>query len=248
MASVRKYSNANALARAAADLFLDLCSSATQERGRFSVALSGGSTPAALFRLLATENYASSIDWSGVHVFWGDERNVAPEHINSNYRMANDTLLRLVPIPGQNINRILGEIHAGEAAKAYEAALRDFFGGEVPQFDLILLGMGDDGHTASLFPGSVVVGKEVAGNQLDWVAPNYVEKLGTWRITLTTCVINAAANVLFLVSGSTKAETVRSVLEGPYQPATLPAQLIKPKQGRLIWLVDEQAAAYLSAR
>ena len=113
MASVRKYSNANGLARAAAYLFLDLCSGATQERGRFSVALSGGSTPAALFRLLATENYASSIDWSGVHVFWGDERNVAPEHINSNYRMANDTLLQLVPIPGQNINRILGEIQAG---------------------------------------------------------------------------------------------------------------------------------------
>jgi 6-phosphogluconolactonase len=180
------------------------------------------------------------VDWARVHVFWGDERCVPPDHAESNYRMAREALLDQVSIiPAQNVHRMRGEIDPEEAADGYETDLRACFGVSAPpRFDLILLGMGDDGHTASLFPGA-----EAIREQARWVAAYYVEKLGAWRLTLTPVVLNAAANVIFLVVGAGKAARLREVLDGPYQPDRLPAQVVRPSDGRLLWMVDQAASS-----
>jgi 6-phosphogluconolactonase len=248
---VEAYSAAASLARGAADHFVALAGEAIARRGRFAVALAGGSTPKAMYALLATDEYADRVDWARVHVFWGDERCVPPDHPDSNYRMARETLLDHVPLPVGYVHRMRGEMAPAQAAAEYERTLRTFFsspaagregGDEEPtaRFDLILLGMGDDGHTASLFPGTAVIDE-----QTRWVVAHYVEKLSAWRVTLTPVVINAAANVTFIVSGAGKAERLRQVLAGPYQPHTLPAQIVRPDYGRLRWLVDAAAAALL---
>jgi len=245
------YPDAERLAQAVADHFVSLARQAVANNGRFAVALAGGSTPRAAYTLLAGDEFVTRMDWSHVHVFWGDERCVPPDHGDSNYRTAREALLDRVPLPSENVNRIRGELEPAQAAAEYESALRAFFSpsakdrqasGEthIARFDLILLGMGDDGHTASLFPGTAAISEHTR-----WAMANFVEKLDKWRITLTSAVINAATNVTFVVSGSGKAERLRQVLTGPYQPDTLPAQLVNPDRGRLRWLVDEAAATLL---
>jgi 6-phosphogluconolactonase len=234
------------LVQDAAKHVIRLASEAVTKSGRFVIALSGGSTPQPLYVLLASERYMRLIDWSRIHLFWGDERCVPPDDPRSNYRMVRETLLDRVPVPSGNIHRIRGEADPEVAAVAYEQELRAFFGtrGEEmpprPGFDLILLGMGEDGHTASLFPEMAALTEQVR-----WTMAGYVEGTSTWRITLTPVVINAAKNVLFMVSGTEKAERLRQVLEGPVQPEVLPAQVINPVDGQLLWLVDEEAGRFL---
>jgi len=229
------------LMRAAAEEFVNVAARAQAARGRFSVALSGGSTPAALYTLLGAADYARQVDWSRVHVFWGDERCVPPDRTQSNYRMAKETLLSKVPLPAENVHRIRGEDAPKQAAADYEALLRRFLGSE--SLDLVLLGMGDNGHTASLFPGLPGVTEPVR-----WVLAQYVEVVSMWRVTLTPVVINAAHHIQFLVAGPEKADRLREVLEGPTQLDVLPSQAIRPTHGELRWLVDAPAAARLTRR
>lgn len=234
------------LIQAAAEHVIEITSRAITENGRVAIALSGGSTPRPLYALLATETYSQRIDWSRVHIFWGDERCVPPDSPQSNYQMARETLLDAVPIPLNNVHRIHGEEDPELAAAVYEEELRTFFGMDetdrLPRlgFDLILLGMGDNGHTASLFPGSSAVTEKKR-----WVVAEYVEVISMWRITLTPVVINAAKNIIFVVSGAEKVERLHSVLEGPFQPEVLPAQIIRPARGRLLWLLDKASAGRL---
>ncbi|MCX6044309.1 MAG: 6-phosphogluconolactonase [Chloroflexi bacterium] len=250
---IQKYTDAKVLAQVAAQRFVELAKAAITTQGRFSVALSGGSTPAAMYKLLASEPYANQLDWGKIDVFWGDERCVPPDDSESNYRMAHETLLSHVPLPPANIHRIRGELAPQVGAQEYEATLREYFRAApgAGRFDLVLLGMGNDGHTLSLFPGSEAARQEMillsqpAQTQQRWVVANYVEKFSTWRITLTTQPVNAAANILFLVAGADKADALQQVLAEPPQPPLLPAQLIKPINGQLIWMVDEAAAALL---
>jgi 6-phosphogluconolactonase len=242
MAEIEIFPGRLELAQAAAEQFIGLAARAVASRGRFTVALAGGSTPRPVYSLLTTEAFAGRLDWSRVHIFWGDERCVSPDDPQSNYRMARETLLDAVGVPPGNIHRIRGEDDPRRAAAAYEQELREFFGHSAG-FDLVLLGMGADGHTASLFPGLAAV---TEGSR--WVMAQYVEAVSMWRITLTPAAINAAENVTFIVSGADKAERLREVLEGPSRPEALPAQAIKPISGRLLWLVDEAAAASLTRR
>jgi len=226
----------------AAVLFTRLANEAIASQGRFTVALSGGSTPKGVYSLLAHGNQRMQpIAWPYVHVFWGDERCVPPEHADSNYRMAYEALLSHIPIPPENIHRINAELTPLEAAYNYERELRETFSlplGGMPCFDLAFLGMGPDGHTASLFPGTSGIREE---NRL--VIAHYVEKLAGWRITLTAKVFNAAAHVAFLIAGADKAATLKAVREGPLLPEQFPAQLIQPVPGDLQWFVDEAASA-----
>jgi len=231
----------DALMEAAAEGFVGAAAAAVRARGRFAVALAGGATPRRLYALLASPPYASRVDWARVHVFWGDERCVPPDDPMSNYRMACVALLAHVPLPAENVHRIRGEDDPDAAAAAYERELREAFAGPpVARFDLVLLGMGGNGHTASLFPGGAAIHETER-----WVMADYVAEMSMWRVTLTPVVINAAAEVVFLVSGPEKAATLKRVLEGPYQPDALPAQVVAPAAGRLRWLVDTAAAAAL---
>jgi 6-phosphogluconolactonase len=239
MAEIRTSSEAASLARAAVEHFVTLAAEAIAVHGQFVVALSGGSTPRATYVLLASDEFAARVDWSRVYIFWGDERCVPPDHPDSNYRMAREALLDKIPIPTGNVHRIRGEWPPDQAAVAYQAELEVVLGAG-GRFDLILLGMGVDGHTASLFPGTAAMHE-----QTRWVVAHYVDKLSMWRITLTPVVINAAAHVTFMVSGAGKAERLREVLAGPYQPDILPAQIVRPPDGRLLWLVDAAAAIHL---
>ncbi len=242
MRQVEIYPDRDALMRAAATQFVAASQRAVESRGRFAVALSGGSTPRGLYELLAVEPLRSRVDWASVHVFWGDERAVSPDHESSNFRMAEEALLRKVPLPLQNVHRIRAELPPEQAAADYERVLRDFFLERLISacgtFDLVLLGMGNDGHTASLFPGTAAI------HERDhWAAAHYVTALEAWRITLTPPVLNAARLALFLVSGSDKAEALRQVLDGPHQPDVLPAQAIRPTSGDVTWMLDVDAAA-----
>lgn len=246
MANLRVYTDTDLLKRTAAEHVVSVCERAVNAHGYFSIALSGGSTPRVLYELLADPSFSRYIDWDRVHVFWGDERCVPPDHSDSNFRMARMALLDHVPLPLTNIHRLHGEIDPTEAAADYERTLRQFFAhrrdGAV-RLDLVLLGMGDDGHTASLFPGTAALD---INDQI--VAANYVDKLQSWRLTLTYLTINAADYVTFLIAGRSKAEPLREVLEGDYRPAELPAQGVNPASGNLLWLVDDAAAALLSRR
>ena len=213
--------------------------------GRFRIGLSGGSTPKLLFQLLASDAYRDRIDWSNVEVFFADERCVPPEHAESNYRLARETLLSKVKIPGDNIYRMRGELEPpNEAAKEYGQMLKGKFGGPTIEdgggLDVILLGMGEDGHTASLFPGTAAVNE----TKHRCVA-NYAEKSTTgksWRLTLTAPFINRSREVIVLVAGAGKAKVLAEVLEGPRDPQRLPMQLIQPSNGKLSWLIDAAAA------
>jgi len=240
MAEICIYPDIKELAYAAAERMVAASKAAIKRRGRFAVALSGGTTPAELYRLLATDDFVGRIDWEHVHVFWGDERCVPPEDPESNYRMARLAFLDQVPLPKTQIHRIAGELNPRQAAGRYEQTLRDFFDPKPAVFDLVLLGLGDDGHTASLFPGSTALHESSR-----WVVENYSERLRTWRITIAPPIINAAREVVFLVNGEGKANVLRRVLKEARQPQVLPAQLIQPASGRLFWLVDANAAAEL---
>jgi 6-phosphogluconolactonase len=225
------------LALAAAQWVVQTIQARLQVAKHFSLVLSGGSTPQALYRQLANFPYATEIDWTRLHVFWGDERCVPPNHPQSNYRMAYQALLDHVPVPREHIHRMRGEQPPEEAAKAYAQELAQFFSERQPQFDLVLLGIGADGHTASLFPHSAALKEDQR-----WVVANYAPSQASWRITLTIPALNAARQVAFLVSGADKANTLQRVLEGPYQPDELPAQFIQPA----VWMVDAAAASLLS--
>jgi len=210
------------------------------------VALSGGSTPQKMYSLLAESPYLTEIDWSRTIFFWGDERCFPLDHPGSNYHMADQALFSRVPVPKQNICPIQGELGKDRAAEEYEDRLKAFFeGASLPRLDLVLLGLGEDGHTASLFPGSSAVLERrrwVVGVEHQTPPPPLVD-----RVTFTPPALNAAVNVIFLVSGAAKAERVVQVLRGPRQPETLPAQAICPEPGRLLWLLDHPAAAGLAA-
>lgn len=242
---VKVFPNAAALFRAAADEFTKLATDAVRENGRFTVALSGGSTPRSLFSLLATD-YHSVIPWKQVLFFWSDERHVPPDSPESNYKMANDAMLSKVPVPSENVFRIPTEDpDANNAAQAYEEVLKKVFQlapGAFPKFDLIMLGLGPDGHTASLFPGSAGLAET---HKL--VIANWIEKFNTYRITFTFPVLNNSKCVMFLVSGADKAPMLRDVLEGHPKPP-YPSQLVNPSNGRLLWMVDKAAAADLSLK
>ena len=239
MTDIRVLPDGDALASMAANTILELSQKAIQETGRFTIALSGGSTPKTLCELLAAQ-YSQQIDWNHTFVFWGDERCVPPDDADSNYKMAQDALLDHVPLPASNIYRIKGEIPPEDTASQYQETLHKFFHDQLPNLDLILLGMGDDGHTASLFPGTSAVNEHTR-----WVVPNYVAAKQTWRITLTLPVVNNAANVMFLVSGSSKAQRLKQVLQGSYEKDQLPSQLIMPIKGNLIWGIDQAASSLL---
>jgi 6-phosphogluconolactonase len=236
--SVHFYSSSEELSAAAAREFATRAEEAIEERGRFAVVLAGGSTPETMYGILARD-YIDRIDWRKVYIFFGDERSVPPHHGDSNLKMASEVLLDHVPVG--NVHRIRGELPPDEAAEAYEEELRTSFRTEdVPRFDLILLGLGSDGHTASLFPWTPAL--EV---QDRWVVANPVPRLDTTRITLTVPVINAARAVIFLVEGEDKAEAVREVLEGDADPRAYPAKLIQTPGGPE-WMLDRSAASLLS--
>ncbi len=225
------------LARAAAELFVLRSNEAVAQRGLFTVALSGGSTPKRLYELLAdpVESFRNRIPWSSIHFFWSDERHVPPNHPDSNYRMANEAMLAHVPVGKDHVHRVPSENPNGaEDAAEYEQTLINTTGQALPELDLILLGTGADGHTASIFPGS-----DVLHETKRLVAATWVEKLQTHRITMTLPLLNNGASVVFLVSGLEKAKIVKEVLEGPEK---YPAQAIKPMHGELLWMLDEEAA------
>lgn len=230
-----------ALAHEAAQRFAHQALDAVESRGRFSVALSGGSTPGALYRLLAEEPYRGQIPWEQVYLFWGDERCVPPDGPGSNYHLADEALISRVPIPSENVQRVRGELEPQSAARAYAKALYDFFCGPRARFDLVLLGLGNDGHTASLFPGSAALQET---ERLAISVEAHYQDRPAHRVTLTLPAINTARQVTFLVNGSAKAGIVQAVLEGP--AGRLPAQQIRPTAGALTWLLDAAAAAQLT--
>lgn len=279
---VRVVDDAVELTRAAA---AEVAAALALHRGAFpSIALAGGSTPRALYRLLAdpAAPFRARIDWQAVRFFWGDERHVPPDHPDSNFRMAREAMLDHVQVPAAHVHRIAGEEpDAARAARLYERELIEVFGlrrdrgngkdaagddaaagdataaggaevaGDVarewPRFDLVLLGLGEEGHTASLFPGSPLLAEDARArpSAQPLAAAVWVEKLHTWRITLTPPVLDHAATVIFLVSGAAKAAALAAVLEGEWQPEIYPAQVVAPVDGRLLWLVDRAAAAQL---
>ncbi len=237
MNDIHVFDGADALYAAAADLFVQQASAAT---GDFTVALPGGSTPLPLFRLLATGDYASRVDWNRVHIFFGDERAVPKTHADSNYGQAQTVLLSHVPISLEHVHRIHGEEGAHEAAIRYGQHLQSFFDGGPPAFDLHILGMGTDGHTASLFPGATAALHEQKHRAVPTAHGNHPYE----RITMTPWAINAAKQILILVSGRKKADMLHRVLNGPHQPELYPIQAIRPQTGPT-WYIDQAAAARL---
>ena len=232
---IKVVTDLNALVEEAADRIASAARGAIGDHDSFSLALSGGSTPEPVYRRLTEEPYRSAIEWGKVRIYFGDERCVPPESDQSNYHMARGAILSRVPIPPQNLFRMRGEIDPNEAAIEYGKMLKEQFGDG--GLDLVLLGMGDDGHTASLFPGT-----EALNETKHRCVANFVPKLNAWRITMTAPFINKADAVMFLVSGAAKAQRVAEVLEGPRDPQRLPSQLIHPVNGRLVWLLDSGAA------
>jgi 6-phosphogluconolactonase len=229
------------VAQAAAERFVDYSIASIHEHGSFAVALAGGSTPRRAYELLGTDEFKDRVDWLRVHLFFGDERMVPPDSPESNYRMVNDALISRVRLPPENVHRINGETAPQASAESYDAELKRFFGAtDWPRFDLVFLGMGDDGHTASLFPGTDAL-KENA----KWVIVTTHPRSGQARITLTLPVINHAARVIFLVTGEKKAAPLARVLHGDAANDEMPAQKIRPVNGILEWLVDRSAASEL---
>jgi 6-phosphogluconolactonase len=245
-AEIRILTTPQELFEAAAEEVLRAAQDAVAQRGRFTIALSGGSTPKSLFNLLAT-NARNVFPWDLTFFFWGDERHVPPTDPDSNYRMAEEAMLSKIPVPAGNVFRVPAENpDAAAAAEAYEQTLQKFFQlkpGQVPVFDLILLGMGPDGHTTSLFPGTAGLHEK---SKL--VIANWVDKLKASRLTLTLPVLNAARCVVFLVSGTDKAPVLRAVLEEDVPGEQYPSKLVRPSNGKLVWLVDRAAASALSSK
>jgi 6-phosphogluconolactonase len=236
-----------ATARAAAQLFLDSAVKAAESRGLARIAISGGTTPKTMFGLLAdpAEPFLKRVPWDKLDLYWVDERCVPPDNAESNYRMTKEALLSKVPLAAERVYRMEGELEPEVAAARYESTIRNTFkleGAETPTFDLVLLGMGDDGHTASLFPHT-----EALNEMSHIVVPNHVPQKDTWRITLTWPVITQGREVAFLIEGAAKTQVLHDVFLGPYQPETYPSQLIRPASGKLTLLLDAAAAAKLPA-
>lgn len=235
----------NELNIAAAGKIVHVCKESIRANGRCSIALAGGSTPKPLYKLLSVRPFVEQIDWSRLHFFWSDERFVPPDHPDSNYQMAFQTLLSKVAIPDANVHRVETEQPNVEtAALQYESAIRSFFNTEddaVPKFDLILLGLGEDGHTASLFPSSPAITESK-----NLVFGMYVENIQGSRVTFTAPLINGARSVLFFVSGTSKARILKVILEGPSRKELYPAQLVRPVDGTIYWFVDRNAAKELT--
>jgi 6-phosphogluconolactonase len=231
-AGLRAFPDARAASRAAAESLLALALSSEEEGRTLSVALTGGSGPVELFRLLASPEMAARVPWRAVHLFWGDERCVPPGHPRSNYRLAHRLLLSRVPLPPANVHRIRGELPPAAAAERYRAELRDHFGGP-PRFDLVHLGMGPDGHVCSLFPFDPLLFERHSTVGVALKLPE-----GEWRVSLTYPVLNAARRIEFLVFGEAKRERVRQVLRGARDPVRIPAQAVRPRGGEVVWWVD----------
>jgi len=238
---IRVYNDLEDLSQAAAELFTLQSRQASLICGRFSVALSGGETPHRMYEILASPPYRERIHWNEVHIFWSDERYVPEDDPRSNARMAREVLLNHVPIPSDHIHPMRCNLSPQQAAIQYEQELKEFFSDQNPNFHLILLGLGTNGHTASLFPHTPVLNEKVK-----WVSEVYVKEQEMHRITLTAPYINQASQVVFLVSGADKAQVLENVLEGPYQPRELPAQLIRPDGKHPLWLVDKAASHKLT--
>ncbi len=239
-AQVRVFEDIGSLSRAAMELTVSLSQKAVAAAGRSTIALSGGSTPKKLYTLLASAPGRDAVQWSQVHLFWADERCVTKDDSESNFKLAYDSFLSSVPIPAENIHRIRGELGPSRAARAYEDDMRRFFGGaSIPSFDIILLGVGQEGHTASLFPGSSAL-RETTRLAL----PVYLKRSRRDRVTLSLPVLNHAASVLFLASGSAKAEAVAAILEGG-NAHHYPAGLVQPPHGQVTWFLDREAAGKL---
>jgi len=239
MNSIKVFRDTSSLYQSAADRFVTLARKSIKSHKQFTVALSGGSTPQRLYHLLTTKDYSVNLNWKQIHLFFGDERYVPKDHSESNYRMVRKTLLDSISIPEKNIHRIRCELKPEQAAENYELQLLS----SLDRLDLVLLGMGTDGHTASLFPGRSMDHEK---NRL--VVAFYVDKLKSWRISLTPEAINSASNIMFLVTGKEKAKPLKQVLEGPYLPDILPSQSINASHGHLDWLLDTNAASLLSQR
>jgi 6-phosphogluconolactonase len=244
---IRILADGAAIAKSAAQEFIQAAAAAVREKGVFNVSLAGGSTPKALYTLLATDPaLRPQVPWDKTHLFFGDERHVGPGHPDSNFRMATEAMISRVPLTKDQVVRIKGEYQdAEEAAREYEQALQSYFNlkaGEYPRFDLLLAGMGNEGHTLSLFPGTKALH---ADGRI--VVRNWVGKLYTERITLTASAANNAAQIALMVTGADKACALKAVLEGPLEPEQLPAQLLRPTNGRLLWLVDAAAGSMLAS-
>ncbi|MFN8378629.1 MAG: 6-phosphogluconolactonase [Anaerolineae bacterium] len=241
MSQLHVFSGTDDFVVGAAEFIVGSAQRAMLERERFTLVLSGGGTPRPIYAHLASPSVRDRLDWSRIHVFWGDERCVPPDDARSNYRMVREVLLDKVPLPLKNVHRIRGEDEPALEALRYEGDLAEFFRTpNTPAFDLILLGLGDNGHTASLFPGTAVLRERERK-----VVAQYVEVMREWRVTFTAPLINAAYHVVFLVEGAAKADMLANVHHGEYQPDVWPAQMIDPSRGELHWLTDTAAAARL---
>ena len=243
---IRILADGAAIAKRAAQEFVQAAASAVRDKGSFNIALAGGSTPKALYSLLVNDpTLRSQVPWDKMHLFFGDERHVPPDHPDSNFRMATEAMIAKSPMKPEQVTRIKGEYpDAGQAALEYEKALREYFklkNGEYPSFDLVLVGMGNEGHTLSLFPGTKALHADGRIAVRNWVGKLYAE-----RITLTAPAASNAARVIFMATGADKAPALKAVLEGPFEPEQLPAQLLQPKNGKLLWLVDTAAGSMLS--
>ena len=243
---IRILADAAAVAKRAAKEFMQAAATALRQKNAFHVVLAGGSTPKMLYNLLASDAaLCSQVPWDKMHAFFGDERHVAPDHSDSNFRMATETILSKIPLKANQVTRIKGEYpDAEQAAREYEEAIGSHFKlkrGELPRFDLLLAGMGNEGHTLSLFPGTKALHADGRIAVRNWVG-----KLYTDRITLTAPAASNSELILFLVTGADKASALKAVLEGPYEPEQLPAQLLQPRDGKVLWLVDTSAGGMLS--
>ena len=239
--NIHVYSNKEKLVIATAEHMVNSIEQAIQQNGLCNVALSGGNTPGGVFSLLASNFYQDRVDWGRLHLFWGDERMVPPEHQDSNFRMVQETLLDHIKIPGENVHRIRGEIAPEEAAAEYAELLDAHFKEDLPCFDLILLGLGEDGHTASLFPETDAVGE----CEKHAVAV-FVPRLSAWRVTLTLPVLNAAREILFLVSGKSKSEMIQRIMSIKQPAKELPATMVNPQNGELHWMLDSEAMVLIN--
>ena len=243
---IRILADGAAIAKRAAQEFVQSAAAAVRAKGAFNVALAGGSTPKALYSLLVNDPaLRSQVPWDKIHLFFGDERHVGPDHPDSNFRMATEAMISKSPLKPEQVTRIKGEYpDTDQAAREYEKVLREYFklkDGEYPRFDLLFAGMGNEGHTLSLFPGTKALH---ADGRL--VVRNWIGKLFTERVTLTAPAASNSAEILFMVTGADKAPALKGVLEGPFEPEQLPAQLLRPQNGKLLWLVDGAAGSMLS--
>jgi 6-phosphogluconolactonase len=231
------------LARFTAERMVACLALAIEQRGSSSLVLSGGETPRHTYELLVDKSISDGLDWNRVYIFFGDERTVPPDHPDSNYGMARHALIARVPLPPENVHRIKGELAPEQAALDYQATLQKIYGKEIPRFDCNLLGIGDDGHTASLFPGT-----NALNEKKKWVTHLFVPRLKTWRISLTFLLINNAREIIFLAAGSKKASVIRNVLESAGPSVDLPATMVRPRDGILHWMLDTEAASLIGSR